>query len=267
MALNRRVSLKPYWLEYVNANWEFLSRNVDSSLFEHWDVSHSPYLTPGFEIISAVRVLFGNQDQPVARQYLERACQFVERLDAENRYTYNEEKPPELKPLRLALALPANRGTAHLSVAFARAFLDDALPDVVMVTRAAEDLSAFIKENGAPLSGAFLNHFITCAELLVISGEYGAAEEILKRARRWKDYTDCVALILEVVRCVKSGKPFGLREQFETYFDELRKRPGSPAIRHFSSLLEVVAWGGIYDHLVLGNKPFSWQRAIAEASA
>jgi hypothetical protein len=201
------------------------------------------------ELASGLKVLFGGGDAGLARVFFDRCCRVLDRIEKEDDYSSMG-------------MFPYNRGYTRRTRAILEMVAHDKVPGIELLNDAGADIDTYIRQKSG--SETIHSSYLDVAELLVLAGDSASAARMLRRARSWKTAAERVNLVKDLV----AGGRERDREfvgRFEQYFDRLRapKReltsaPGRPT---------VAIWGALYDHVVLGRRPFSCARAIAAASA
>lgn len=106
---------------------------------------------------------------------------------------------------------------------------------------------------------------LSLSEAFVVAGDIEGGAVLLKIIGSKPKFADRI----KIVRALANGKgldDLNFRTEFARFFDWMRN-PANPGEFYTISVRTKLLWGALYEFRVLGNEPFTWDRAFAAASA
>ena len=243
---------KEDWRANFAQSKDFYLSNSEESAFKSWESSKMIVGTIELAFDSAITCYFGDADVSLVRRFLERSRLIHQRAVEEERYSKEG-------------LFPYNRAYANLLDELAAALLDDRPPDPVVLKWSFDDFRTYRLTDRRAMDANMWGNCLDVAEAFLVAGDAKGCSAVLKFVGAKPKLAERIPLD----RWIAKGTDFEnleLRTQFSRHFDELRKRTNVEAAYN-RSLAFSLLWGAIYDLYLLGNRPLSWERAIAVASA
>jgi hypothetical protein len=245
---------KQIWHDRLVRDIASLSSVLEKSPFNDWEkhkiTSSSVELPLGF----GIGIRFGDGSPELARCFFERSRSVHARAMADNKYE-----------AAMTTRFLQNRADANFADELAGALIEDRPLNTEALRRSLVDLQAFHGGAEKPLmDNSHWSDRLTLAEAFLVAGDAEGCAAVLKIVGSKPKLADRI----KIVRALAKGTnldDLNFRTEFARYFDGMRK-PGKVSEFYTISVSAKLLWGALYQFRVLGNEPFSWDRAIAAAS-
>ncbi len=246
---------KQIWHDKLARNIVSAIRLIEKTPFDNWEKHKIGSFSVETPLGFGIEIRFGDGSRELARRYFEQSLAVHARAMVDNKYE-----------LASRTRFLEDRADANLANELARALIEDCPLNAEALRRSLVDLQTFHGGTTKPvMDTSSWSKRLSLAEAFLVAGDTEGCSEVLKIVGSKPKLADRI----KVVRALAKGKTLDdldFRTEFARYFDWMRN-PGSPNEYYMISVRTMILWGALYEFRVLGNEPFSWDRAIAAASA
>ncbi len=264
MFFRRRSGIKTHWRRLYKKSLTELNELIEQDYpWRDWEANVSPDTLAEFDFKTAIRILAGSDNWDLARRYMTRSVEIVNR-------TIEEKK---LMAPGCNLNYPANSARCRRIKAYAHSLLGGAL-DTEALILASKEFEAHYEKHDAPDNRNEQNsyHWIDSIHLSLIGDDLERSMDLLSRPPARAGYNERHFGVLESVLQLALGQvPTKMRphiaDRFETFFDWARdprkKARGHEHLRVTIGPLELAL---LRDKYIARHDRLDWKRVIADYS-
>ncbi len=265
MFFRRKSTAKAHWTRLYQKSFAELHELIEEDYpWSRWEANSSPDGTAKFEFNTAIRILSGSENWDLARRYLARSINIIDRISEENKLT-----APGCD-----LRYPANSAICRRTKAYAQSLLGDRL-DTDALILASREFETYFKKHDDPRdrNEQSCYHWIDSIHLALIGNDLERAAELLGSPPAKSRYNEPhFRALKDLMKVALGSAPEQMTreavENFETFFDRARDpRTRFRGNEHLPVTLGPLELAIIRDRYIYhGGDQFDWKRIIAEYS-
>lgn len=265
MFFRRQSAIKRHWTRLYQKSLVELNELIEEDYpWSRWEANSAPEDTASWEFTTAIWILLGSENWDLARRYLARSIQIIDRITEENKLTAPG----------CILGYPANSATCRRTKAYAQSLLGDRLDTESLILASGEFETYFMKhDDPRDRNEQTCYRLINSIHLALIGNDLERAADLLgsrpAKSRYNKPHFDALKGLVKVASgSAPEQKTREAIERFETFFNRAR----DPRIKfrgneHLPVTLGPLELAIIRDrHIYHGGEGFDWKRIIAEYS-
>ncbi len=265
MFFRKKSAIKRHWTRLYQRSLVELNELIEEDYpWSSWEANSFPEGTAEFEFDTAIRILAGSDNWDLARRYLDRSIEIVDRILEENKLT-----SPGCD-----LRYPANSAVCRRTKVYAQSLLGGALDRDALIL-ASREFEAYYEKHDDPRDRNEQSsyHCIDGIHLALIGNDLEQAAKLLNDPHAKDRFNKPHFSALKGLVTLASGSAPGqtareIVDRFETFFNRARdprtKMRGDEHIVTTIGPLELAVIRDRYVHH--GDEDLDWKRIIAQYS-